>query len=86
MAWIEMDSIESATNAIAFLHNTNLYTIVFLRLLFYYSRVNYYVYRMQHMEINKTLTCFFLNKQITNSTKKQNELIKLYLIHSRHAF
>ena len=28
MAWIEMDSVESATNAIAAIHNTSLYTLV----------------------------------------------------------
>lgn len=28
MAWIEMDTVESATNAIATIHNSNLYTLV----------------------------------------------------------
>ncbi|OAO16103.1 RNA-binding region RNP-1 domain-containing protein [Blastocystis sp. ATCC 50177/Nand II] len=28
MAWIEMESVESATNAIATIHNTSLYTLV----------------------------------------------------------
>lgn len=28
MAWIEMESVESATNAIATIHNMSLYTLV----------------------------------------------------------
>ena len=61
MAWVEMDSVESATNAVATIHNSNLYTLVSKLKALTYSLENYSVFPLQRMAISDFR---FVKKQV----------------------
>lgn len=53
MAWIEMDSTESATNAVAVIHNSSLFAMVGSRgVCVICSLESFFVYLMQPMGIS----------------------------------